>query len=155
MASNTKPTIVMVPGAWHPASSFGIFEKTMQKRGYETEAIKLQTVGNVGASVEDDTEHIRSKLLSHIEQGKDVLLISHSFAGFGSTSAITGLHKRTRAAKGLKGGLVGVVWLSSFLPPPDEREMLTFDMVKAAGEAPPAFVSPNVRHLYRHFVLLM
>lgn len=116
----------------------------MQKRGYETEAIKLQTVGNASASVADDAEHIRSTLLSHIEQGKDVLLIAHSFAGFGSTSAISGLHKRTRAAKGLKGGLIGIVWLASFLPPPGGGEWPIGDLLTAPGEGPPAFVDANV-----------
>ncbi|KAJ2983311.1 hypothetical protein NQ176_g774 [Zarea fungicola] len=135
MASIVKPTLVLLPGAWHLASTLAGFVEELKARGYPAEAHTLRSVGNAAATVADDVLHIRSILLSHIEQGKDVILIVHSFAGYGGSEAIEGLHKRTRAAKGEVGGLVGGIWLAAFMPPqPDlpPREWIKLDVSRLA-----------------------
>lgn len=131
MASIVKPTLVLFPGAWHLASTLAGFVEELKSRGYPAEAHTLRSVGNPAATVAYDVVHIRSILLSHIEQGKDVVLIVHSFAGYGGSEAIEGLHKRTRAANGQVGGLVGGIWLAAFMPPPPElppREWIRLDV---------------------------
>lgn len=116
MTATTKPTIVAFAGAWHPASALQPFTEALQALGYPAEAHKLQTTGDATALREDDSALMRSVLLSHIEQGKDVVFLVHSFAGMGGALAIKGLHKKERASQGLIGGITGVIYMAAFIP---------------------------------------
>ena len=51
-----------------------------------------------------------------IEQGKDVVLYLHSYAGFPGSSAIAGFSKAERSAAGLQGGIIGLIFQSAFVP---------------------------------------
>lgn len=116
---SSKPVIVAFPGAWHPATTIEPFAQVLRDRGYDVRAYQLRSVGNASAHKTDDIAYIRSVLLELIEQGKDVVLLCHSFAGAVSASAIQGLHKKDRAAQGhTAGGLTGVIYLAAFIPSP-------------------------------------
>ena len=50
------------------------------------------------------------------DEGKDVVLTMNSYGGFPGTEASKGLSKKEREANGLKGGIIELVYLASFLP---------------------------------------
>lgn len=55
------------------------------------------------------------------EQGKDVLLIGHSSGGWTATEvARPCLHAKTRKEKGLKGGVIGILYIGGFVIPVGE-----------------------------------
>lgn len=115
---SSKPAIVAFPGAWHPATTIEPFTQVLRDRGYEAHAHQLRSVGNVSAGKAEDIAYVRSVLLELIEQGKDVVLLCHSFAGVICACAIEGLHKKDRAAQGQTGGLIGVIYMAAFVPSP-------------------------------------
>ena len=59
---------------------------------------------------------MRSAMAPHIDAGNDVLLVVHSHAGFPGAAALSAQSKRDREARGVKGGIVGVVFLAAFIP---------------------------------------
>jgi hypothetical protein len=90
--------------------------KGMQNVGFPAEAYSLRTVGNPDAVVDDDSQYMRSVIIPHLDEDKDVIFIVHSFAGFAGSAAISNLSRKSRESRGEKGGIVGVVWLSAFVP---------------------------------------
>ncbi|CAJ2502528.1 Uu.00g099220.m01.CDS01 [Anthostomella pinea] len=116
MSGPTKPTIIIFPGAFHPVSCLGPFIKALKDVGFPAEAHTLPSVGNPDIEAEDDVAFFRSVMMPHIEDGKDVLLVVHSYAGIPGAGAIAGLDKSGREARGAKGGVLGIAYLAAFVP---------------------------------------
>lgn len=94
-----------------------LFVEAAKAAGYPIEAYTLRTVGNREMTVADDAAYMQSVIKPHVEEGKDVVFIIHSYAGFPATEALSGgLDKRTREANGKTGGIVGAIWLAAFMP---------------------------------------
>lgn len=115
-----KPTIVIFSGAFHQAACMDTFLKHLRAAGFPAEAHALKTVGNASAGIDDDVVYMKSVLQPHFDAGKDVVFIPHSFAGFPTTVAISGLEKHSREANGQKGGILGVIYMAAFIPTVDE-----------------------------------
>ena len=113
-------TIVLVPGAFHVDSAMDILGGLLQRQGFNTRTWGLKTVNMPNVSVEEDTKLMVNGILEPliVEQGKDVLLYLHSYAGFPGSSAIAGLSKAERSAKGEQGGIIGLIYQSAFIPQP-------------------------------------
>ena len=120
MAPN--PLIVLVPGAFHLDSSMNLLAAELQKAGYKTHSFGLLTVNRAHKTVKDDAIALHIALsYPFIEtHGMDVVLYLHSYAGFPGSAAIGGLSKTERSAKGLKGGIIGLIYQSAFLPKPTD-----------------------------------
>lgn len=116
MSSN--PTIVLVPGGFHVSSVMDTFSGELQKAGYNTRSMGLKTVGNPELSINDDATALRLELLDPLieQQGKDVVLYLHSYAGFPGSAAIRGLSKKERSVQGKKGGIIGLIYQTAFIP---------------------------------------
>lgn len=114
--SPRKPTIIAFSGAFHPASCLDPFLLRLRAAGFPAEGYSLRTVGNPQAVVDDDSEYMRSVIIPHLDQDEDVVFVAHSFAGFAASAAIAGLSRKTRAGRGQRGGILGVVYLSAFVP---------------------------------------
>ena len=50
-----------------------------------------------------------------MREGKDVILISHSYSGVPMTESSKGLGKKEREAKGLKGGIVRLGYMTALV----------------------------------------
>lgn len=112
-----KPTIVLVPGAWHPASCYDILLPYLQNAGYETLALTLPSVSADPPvpSIDPDVEHIRNNVEPLLQQGKDVVAVFHSYGGVPGSSAMKGFSKPDRKAQGQPGGVTALVYLCSWM----------------------------------------
>ncbi|KAJ9294966.1 hypothetical protein DTO271G3_6528 [Paecilomyces variotii] len=113
-----KPVPVFIPGAWHTPEYFtGVINK-LKALGYETHALLLPSVGGEGiVTATDDADFIRKTTASLVEEGKDVLMVMHSYGGIPGTESTKGLLKKERELEGKKGGIVGLVYMTAFLLP--------------------------------------
>ncbi|KAH6976165.1 Alpha/beta hydrolase fold-1 [Ilyonectria sp. MPI-CAGE-AT-0026] len=115
----SKPTIVLIPGAWHTPAHFELFLQQLYDAGYPTSSRQLPSVGSAdpkNQSVTADMDFIRENLLlPEIDQGKDVILIMHSYGGSPGGAAAKGLSKAERTASGRKGGIIGLIFMCAFL----------------------------------------
>ena len=118
--SNTiqKPTILFVPGAWHPPTCFRHVIAELNRLSYPTMTVDHPSRGisDPPKGLYDDIANIRStldKLVNH--EGKDVVLAIHSYGGIPASASIDGFEKASR--KGRLGGVIHMVWLSAFIVP--------------------------------------
>lgn len=117
-----KPHILIIPGAWYPASNLDTFIESLEAAGYSAEAFSLPSFNTAGVSVQDDEDQVKVLLTSLIDNGKDIIILAHSYGGLVAAGVIAnpGLDKRAREAQGSKGGVVGIVYLAAIIPAEDE-----------------------------------
>jgi hypothetical protein len=115
----TAPTIVFIPGAWHGPEALDAVRRDLSARGYPTSAIPLPSVGTTDPSVAvaADAAAIRAELDKLLAEGKDIILVPHSYGGVPSSNAVRGLSKADRTAAGEKGGVLMIVYMAAFAIP--------------------------------------
>ncbi|KAI0503410.1 Alpha/beta hydrolase fold-1 [Xylaria bambusicola] len=111
------PTIFFIPGAWHKPWVFDSVRGILSARGFETEALVLATAGSSDPDIglQDDAAKARSALTKLIDDGKEVLVVAHSYGGIVASNAVKGLSTTQRTADGLKGGVSMVLYLAAFI----------------------------------------
>ena len=116
---SVKPTVVIVPGAWHtgPGHCTHLSSYLKDELGHDTVVCTLQSVGSEcahEADVKADVAYLREQILQPLlKAGREVLLLMHSFGGVPGSAAAAGLSKRERQATGQSGGIVGLVYLAA------------------------------------------
>ncbi|KAH8673479.1 Alpha/beta hydrolase fold-1 [Xylariales sp. PMI_506] len=116
----TKPTFVFVPGCWLPVDIYSRTIDFVSAHGYATVALPLASTGAAVPHKDfwGDVESIRQCLSTLVEsQEKEVILVLHSYTGMPGSQAPEGLSKKEREFKGLKGGVVRLVYIMSYVPP--------------------------------------
>lgn len=116
----SKPTIVLVPGAWHQPVIYDETMMTLEGYGYPTVALALPSVGAKPPhkNFDGDVKVIRDSLMTLVEgEGKDVVLVTHSYSGLPGNEASIGLGKKERLLKGLKGGVIRLVFIQALAMP--------------------------------------
>lgn len=112
-----KPDILLVPGAWHTPAAFDLVRDQLTRRGFQSTAVPLLTVGPtdpLNQGVPEDAAAIRAELEKLVDAGKEVMVISHSYGGVPAAAAVEGLNLKDRVAQGQKGGVLMVVHMTSF-----------------------------------------
>ncbi|VUC27296.1 unnamed protein product [Clonostachys rosea] len=113
---SSLPALVFVPGEWHGPEMFDEVRANLNERGYVTEAAALATFGatdpNVGLA--EDVASVRSIIGRLIEEGKDVVVVAHSYGGVPSSCAVEGLGVTDLKAQSKNGGVIMIVYVSSF-----------------------------------------
>ena len=139
---------MLIPGAWHTAESYYILVPILESAGYQVTAINLISVGAEPPvqSLDPDIQHIRSTILPLIEQGKDVIVVMHSFGGIPGSSSLKGLSRSERFAQGLPGGVVGLVYLCAWVIP--EGQSARDSGGDQSGKGGPQIVKVEGEYLY-------
>lgn len=116
---STKPTVVLVPGAWHSPVHYSLVTNLLNQKGYQVVSQRLPSVNSSTPkliSVTTDADFIRNEMiLPLLDQGKDILLIAHSYGGSPGAAAAYGLSKAERTAAGENGGIIGLIFIAAFL----------------------------------------
>ncbi|OBT62652.1 hypothetical protein VE03_07530 [Pseudogymnoascus sp. 23342-1-I1] len=119
--STPKPTLFLVPGAWHPNTCFALLSAQLAAAGFPVHLASLASVNPappaVNVTCTDDTLALRAQLLPIIEEGNDIVVVCHSYGGIPAGGAAAGLAKKDRAARNEKGGVLGLIYMSSFVVP--------------------------------------
>ncbi|CAN8106219.1 unnamed protein product [Discula destructiva] len=116
----SKPSIVIIPGAWQKPVAFEGIVQALNKDGYPTVHVPLPTVGGEQlplAGLDDDIAAVRQVLVPLVDEGKDVVLIGHSAGGISMSGAVEGYDKASRKAAGKEGGVVKCIFLAAFVLP--------------------------------------
>ncbi|CAC9889625.1 unnamed protein product [Aureobasidium pullulans] len=118
----SKPSTVLVPGAWVPAHFNQVIEK-LEEQGYVCVGVNLSTntrdplVDGRLLGIEDDVAAIRAAVMSQLDTGHDVVVVTHSYGTVPGTAALTGLSLKARKTAGNTNGVIGVVIISGFILP--------------------------------------
>lgn len=101
--------LATVPGAWHIAEVFDPLAAALKKSGYDAHTVPLVSVGAKEPleGFEPDVELVQKTVQQYLDEGKDVVLVMHSYGGTVGQQA-AGFLKES------KGKLVSMVWLCAF-----------------------------------------
>ncbi|KAH8811361.1 Alpha/beta hydrolase fold-1 [Xylogone sp. PMI_703] len=114
----TKPTIILVPGAWHTPNGYDPILPFLHASGFKSTSVHLPSIG-VSPGLPNflgDVEAIRKVALGLIELGKEVVIVSHSYGGVPTSEAVRGLGKKDRQAQGLPGGVILLIYIAAIVP---------------------------------------
>jgi len=123
MAAATKPTVVIVPGAWQLPNAWDEFRAVLARAGHQTYHVTLPSIGGTElplTGLPEDVAAVRSVLGGLADHGDDIILLCHSSGGVVGSNAVEGYDTVTRKAAGKKGGVSRIVYLSAFMLPKDQ-----------------------------------
>lgn len=117
---SSKPTFVLVPGAWHRPGYFTQIRTYLSEHGYPSVAVATPSVGSdpPAASMDVDIVAVEAAVKKILDAGDDVVLLMHSYGG-GPGSEAAG-----RIAEGLlksgpvegKGRIKRLAYVAAFVP---------------------------------------
>ena len=119
------PTVLYVPGFWEGVEPFQQVASLLSAKNIAVATSALRSTGTSSPgnpSMHDDIATIRSSVETLTAEDKETVMVLHSAGGFLGSNAIEGLTAKARTAKGLKGGVVGIVFngrdISSWIQAP-------------------------------------
>ncbi|KAJ1323192.1 alpha/beta fold hydrolase [Microdochium nivale] len=131
MATAEKPVILLVHGAWHSPGHYNTLIKSLREAGYTVLAPPLATAGPddsiIGKSVVDDVNRIHEAVLPHIEAGRQIVVVSHSYGGIPATESCAGHTVNERAARGLEGGIKAMVYITAYALDKAGKKLVDYD----------------------------
>lgn len=119
MAPSNKPSIVLVHGAWHVPAHYATFISLLEVAGFDVSCPLLPSCDDSkrhsGSDLYADAQLVRDHILSLLDQSCPVVMLLHSYGGAVGTEAARGLSTSERAAQGLQGGIVRLVYMCAFM----------------------------------------
>ncbi|CAI7574400.1 unnamed protein product [Penicillium pancosmium] len=102
----SNKTFVFSLGAWVVPSVFDATRSYLESLGFSSACPAHPSIGAEPPSMtlEDDTESLRSVLTAYVDEGRDVIVVAHSYGGVVASSAVEGLSKTARTEAGMLGG---------------------------------------------------
>ncbi|KAF8205349.1 Alpha/beta hydrolase fold-1 [Mycena galopus ATCC 62051] len=128
MSAAPKPTIIIIPASFSPVSLYDAVIADLESHGYSVKGVELQTVGrrDKAPSMYDDAAAVASVASQLADEGKDVVLVAHSYGGVVACEASKGLAKNVREKEGKKGGIVRIVFVAALVPAEGEPSLGVF-----------------------------
>ncbi|KAL1626641.1 putative microsomal signal peptidase 12kda subunit [Diplodia seriata] len=114
---SSKPTVILVPGAWHTEHTYHKLIPDLERRGYKTRAIRNPSVGQPSGDglVDRDAVHLRSVIDPYLAAGTDVIVAAHSYGGSVVSPALADYAwKKDEAGR---GRVLGLVYITAFILP--------------------------------------
>ncbi|KAI0899725.1 alpha/beta-hydrolase [Annulohypoxylon nitens] len=120
MASQ-KPVIVIIHGAFFsPVHYRGLIEP-LRAQGYVVVSPPMPTTGlddTVGGKTYvDDVKRLLELLTPYLDEGREAVVLGHSQGGIAASALTEGQTVEDRKAKGLKGGIKAVIYLTALAIP--------------------------------------
>ncbi|KAF2502696.1 alpha/beta-hydrolase [Lophium mytilinum] len=120
----SRPSILLIPGASALPEFYDSVVDPVKAKGYDIRGLHMPSVGlEAGAgrkgsspSMFDDAALIANEVEKLADEGKDVILITHSYGGVPATQSTKGLSKEERHEKGKSGGIVRIAYITSLVP---------------------------------------
>jgi hypothetical protein len=119
----SKPSILFIPGSFSIPEFYDPVLDAVRSKGYEIKGLHKPSAGlktgpreGTPPTMYDDAAYIASEASKLADEGKDVILVAHSYGGVPTTESTKGLSKKERQEQGKKGGIVGLGYLTALVP---------------------------------------
>ena len=116
----SKPTLLLVHGAWHSPECFHKIVPLLEDQGYKcvVPTMLYTTQEPPVRSNKPDIDLVQSLIKSELAANTDVVMVAHSFGGVAACSAVQGLSQKDSSRVGTGSGRVkGIVIISGVLLP--------------------------------------
>jgi pimeloyl-ACP methyl ester carboxylesterase len=109
------PTLVFIPGSWHKPTCYDKVTQILhEQHGLKCVSITLpSTTGNPAATFKDDIDAAREAISSETTQGRNVVVLAHSYGGMVGNSAIKGFTRPQDTTSPTTGYIIGLVLIAS------------------------------------------
>ncbi|KAK0709998.1 Alpha/beta hydrolase fold-1 [Lasiosphaeria miniovina] len=116
--SDTKPTLVLVPGAWYHIDTYHKLVAVLEAQGFRCVPVALpsSTTHDPATTFLDDLQVVRRAIVAETDQGRDVVVVVHSYGGLPGHSASKGLtlpHRGSDSTTDTHGHVLGFVGLAT------------------------------------------
>ncbi|RYO81822.1 hypothetical protein DL764_009710 [Monosporascus ibericus] len=118
--ASSKPTLVLIHGAWHVPRSYSKLTNALKHAGYEVHVPRLPSMNEArppNTDLSTDTDLIHSYVESLVDTGRTVVAIMHSYGGQVGTHGLSGLGLASRSERGLPGGVSKLIYMCAFAMP--------------------------------------
>jgi pimeloyl-ACP methyl ester carboxylesterase len=111
----SRPVFVCVPGASHSHLIYEPLRAALAYYGYTAYPLALPSVGGNPPTYDftEDVRAIRNICAELADSGQDVILVMHAYGGLPGGEALWGLGRDERAQRGLRGGVIRLVFIMS------------------------------------------
>ncbi|KIW72960.1 hypothetical protein PV04_01117 [Phialophora macrospora] len=118
----SSPTLVFVPGAWHSAETWGKLAAVLEKQHhYRCIPVSLpSTKSDPSATLKDDIDATSEIIAAETTQGRDVVVVVHSYGSIPGQSAIKGFTRpknadtaTTPTSTSKSGHVIGLIIIAS------------------------------------------
>ncbi|KAJ5683231.1 hypothetical protein N7462_006396 [Penicillium macrosclerotiorum] len=113
-------TLVFIPGSWHRPTCYDkVIKLLREQHGLKCVAVTLpSTEGDPAATFKDDLDAAREAISNETTQGRNVVVLAHSYGGMVGNSAIKGFAKPPEVSTSLTnspktGYVIGLVLIAS------------------------------------------
>ncbi|KAL4937877.1 Alpha/beta hydrolase family-domain-containing protein [Aspergillus oleicola] len=134
--SDSKPTIIITPGAWHVPQPYTKLINALGDKGFTAIAVSLPT-GTTSPPLpgwEKDAEAARTAILKEFDNGHDIIALAHSFGGVAMGEAVRGLGKEQRRKIGHNTGVRRLIYMCAMAIPEGQTHVAQISPVGAEEE---------------------
>lgn len=112
----TAPTFIFSLGAWVVPAVFDATRSRLEALGFPSDCPAHPSIGAEPPTktLADDVSSLRGVLSAFSDEGRDLVVVAHSYGGVVASSAVEGLSKAVRTQAGKPGGVVKVIYLAAF-----------------------------------------
>ncbi|KAH7127397.1 Alpha/beta hydrolase fold-1 [Dactylonectria macrodidyma] len=112
MSSN--PTLVFVPGAWHLPETWDRVTSVIETQHYKCVSVGLPTTISVSSNFSDDVNAVKDAIRAETTEGRDVVVVVHSYGGAVGASALKGFTPpQDGSASSGTGQVIGYILVAS------------------------------------------
>ncbi|CAG8970987.1 hypothetical protein HYALB_00007655 [Hymenoscyphus albidus] len=120
----SKPSIIFVTGSFSVPALYDSMFEAVRARGYEIQGFHHLTAGlraregrpGEPPTMYDDAAALHAMAEKLADEGKDVILVSHSYGGVPVSECTKGVSKIEREQQGKKGGIIHIAYMTSVVP---------------------------------------
>lgn len=121
-----KPTVVLIPGAWHTPEPYQPLLRQLEALGFPTASKKIPSVISpdpaaatdesiTAHTITSDVAYARDHIILPELEKSDVVLVVHSYGGIVGGGAAHGLSPADRKAQGKEHAVVGIIYLCALV----------------------------------------
>ncbi|KAI1806244.1 Alpha/beta hydrolase fold-1 [Daldinia bambusicola] len=114
----SKPAVIIVTGGFHQPHHYNPLKIRLEADGHEVFVPLLRSCGSqAGVTWKDDVALIHETVEPHMDNGKEFVVICHSYGGVPACAATNGLTVEERKRNGKKGGFRAILLIAAFAVP--------------------------------------
>lgn len=134
-----SPVIVLIHGAFFAPVHYRTLIDPLRAQGYTVLAPPMPTTGVAdcvtGKTYADDARRVLDYLGPFLDAGREAVVVGHSQGGLATSAVTEGQTVADRAARGLKGGIKAVVYLTALALPTKGASLMSI----LGGTPPPIY----------------
>ncbi|OTA96140.1 hypothetical protein M434DRAFT_68137 [Hypoxylon sp. CO27-5] len=119
--SSLKPVIVLIHGAFFSPVHYRNLIEPLRAKGYPVVSPPMPSTGLddtvAGKTYVDDAKRLLEGLTPFLDEGREAVVVGHSQGGIAASALTEGQTVEEREAKGLKGGIKAVIYLTALAIP--------------------------------------